>query len=213
MIVRDFTYCTCSTSDDTTTFSALQDSFPEDWPHIKHLVLDAYFGSGTDSSRGISVGKQYVAASVGLVVTFSQRNVSIASPEAAVNPIISPNRLTDPRDLYVAIAVFRRGSDLFATEAMKPVVGTEGFPGTDVETREEILKIVRASANRIYNAAGTCKMSKLGDPLAVVSSAGKVFGVEKLRVMDTSVLPFLPLNNRARLLVSIRASDHEAYSV
>jgi choline dehydrogenase-like flavoprotein len=174
------------------TFSPLQDSFPDDWPHIEYLVLDAYFSSGSDSSSGINDGKQYAAASVGLVATFSQSNVLIASPEAAVNPIISPNRLTDPRDLDMAIAAFRRGRDLFATNAMKPVVGTEEFPGTDLTTREQILEIVRASANSIYNAAGTCKTGKPDDPMAVVSSTGKVFGVENLRVVDACAFPFLP---------------------
>jgi choline dehydrogenase-like flavoprotein len=174
------------------TFASLQSSFPDDWPHIEYLVLDAYFGSGSDSSSGINDGKQYVTASVGLVATFSRGNVSIGSPDTAMNPIISPNWLTDPRDQDIAIAAFRRGRDLFSTDAIRPIVQSEAFPGTNVTNNAQILDIVQASANSVYNAAGTCKMGKPGDRMAVVSSTGKVFGVEKLRLVDASAFPFLP---------------------
>lgn len=175
-----------------TTFASLQETFPEDWPHIEYLVLDAYFGVGTDSSKGLSDDKQYVAGSVGLVATFSRGNVSIKSPDTAIDPVISPNWLTDPRDQDVAIAAFRRGRDLFSTNAIRPIVNSEAYPGTNVTTNEEILEIIKASANSVYNAAGTCKMGKPDDLMAVVSSTCKVFGVENLRLVDASAFPFLP---------------------
>lgn len=174
------------------TFASLQSSFPDDWPHIEYLILDAYFGSGSDSSSGVYDGKQYVAASVGLVATFSRGNVSIGSPDTAINPIISPNWLTDPRDRDIAIAAFRRGRDLFSTDAMRPIAGSEAFPGSNVTTNAQILEIIKASANSVYNAAGTCKMGKPDDHMAVVSTTGKVFGVERLRLVDASAFPFLP---------------------
>ena len=173
------------------TFQALQENFPDDWPHIEYLVLDAYFGSGS-SSTGMNDGKQYVAASVGLVATFSRGNISIRSADTAINPVISPNWLSDPRDQDVAIAAFRRGRQLFSTKAIQSIVKAEAFPGSNATTDGEILEFVRSNANSVYNPAGTNKMGKADDTMAVVDSQGRVIGVSGLRVVDASIFPFLP---------------------
>ena len=173
------------------TFQALRETFPSDWPHIEYLVLDAYFGDGS-SSTPKDDGAQYVAASVGLVATFSRGNVSIRSADTAVNPVINPNWLSDARDQDMAIAAFRRGRQLFATKAIQPVVLAEVFPGSNATTDREILEIVKSSANSVYNPAGTNKMGQINDTMAVVDSQGRVIGVSGLRVVDASIFPFLP---------------------
>ncbi|KAH8672143.1 putative choline dehydrogenase [Tricladium varicosporioides] len=174
------------------TYQALTSTYPSDWPHIEYLILDAYFGAGTDSTVGLGNGKQYVAASVGIVSTFSRGNITISSPDTAKNPVISPNWLLDPRDQDIAIAAFKRGRKLFSTTAMKPIVVQEAFPGANITSDAQILEIVKATANSVYNGAGTNKMGKFDDPLAVVDSKFKVIGVKGLRVVDASVFPFLP---------------------
>ncbi len=92
-----------------TTYQYLRDNSPEDWPHIEYLVLDAYFGAGSDSSTTVGKGQQYVAASVGLVATFSRGNVTINSTDTSIKLVINPNWLSDSRDQEVAVAAFRRG--------------------------------------------------------------------------------------------------------
>ncbi|KAH9871550.1 hypothetical protein J1614_005805 [Plenodomus biglobosus] len=174
------------------TYNSIQASFPTDWPNLQYLVLDAYFGTGNDSSIGLTDGKQYVAASVGLVSTFSRGNVSIRSADTAINPVISPNWLSDPRDMELAIVAFKRGRALFSTEALQAVTGDEAFPGRDVQSDDQIREMIRASANSVYNAAGTNRMGKADDNLAVVDSKARVIGVDGLRVVDASAFPFLP---------------------
>lgn len=176
-----------------TTYSSLNSTFPADWPNLEFLVLDAYFGSGNETSNTTAVeGRQYVASSVGVVSTFSRGNVSISSPDTADNPIISPNWLLDPRDQELAVAAFKRGRDLFNTSVMAPVVIAEAYPGTQYKTDEDILQVVLDSANSVYNGAGTNKMGKVDDPMAVVDSTGRVIGAQGLRVIDASIFPFLP---------------------
>ena len=175
-----------------TTYQSLRENFPADWPDIEYLVLDAYFGTGTDSSIAAGSGEQYVAASVGILATFSRGNVTINSKDTATNPIISPNWLSDPRDQEIAVAAFRRGRQLFSTNAIRPIVKAEAFPGINVTTDSQILDTVKASANSVYNAVGTNQMGKVDDPMAVVDSKGRIIGVNGLRVVDASIFPFLP---------------------
>ena len=174
------------------TFEALVQNFPPNWPHIQYMVLDAYFGSGTDSSIVANNGKQYAAASVGLVATFSRGNVTINSTDTAFNPVISPNWLSDPRDQDVAIAAFHEGRRLFSTNAIAPIVLGESFPGKNITTDSQILELIKSSVNSVYNAVGTNRMGKVDDPTAVVDSKGRVIGVKDLRVVDASIFPFLP---------------------
>ncbi|KAL8732134.1 MAG: hypothetical protein Q9181_004049 [Wetmoreana brouardii] len=183
------------------------ETFPDDWPHIEYLVLDAYFGAGSDSSITAGSGDQYVAASIGLVATFSRGNVTINSTDTAANPVINPNWLSDPRDQDVAIAAFRRGRRLFSTSAMKPIVKAEAFPGPNITTDAQILDTIKKSVNSVYNAAGTNKMGKQSDPKAVVDNKGRVFGVGNLRVVDASVFPFLPPGQPSATVCECRSKD------
>jgi choline dehydrogenase-like flavoprotein len=72
------------------------------------------------------------------------------------------------------------------------VAGDEAFPGQDVQSDDQIQEVIRASANSVYNAAGTNRMGKADDKLAVVDSKARVIGVDDLRVVDASAFPFLP---------------------
>ena len=71
--------------------------------------------------------------------------------------------------------------------------------GTDIKPFVDDDAALRAfvyeKAIPLYHLVGTCRMGVADDPMAVVDGAGKVFGVEGLRVVDGSVLPTLPRAN------------------
>ncbi|MEM7496852.1 MAG: GMC family oxidoreductase N-terminal domain-containing protein [Pseudomonadota bacterium] len=49
----------------------------------------------------------------------------------------------------------------------------------------------------VWHACGTCRMGAADDPMAVTDGAGRVFGVEGLRVADASLFPTIPSANLA----------------
>jgi choline dehydrogenase-like flavoprotein len=88
--------------------------------------------------------------------------------------------------------MFKRIREVFASNAMDPVViGDEYLPGNHVQTDEEILEYIRENVMTLWHPSGTCRMGRIQD-LAVVDSRGRVYGVNRLRVVDASAFEILP---------------------
>lgn len=160
------------------TVSAL-DWFPSDWPEVEYIT------TGGPGENGTATG----TVSAVLVAPRSRGNVTISSANATVPPVINPGYLTDPADAQVAVAAFKRTRQAWTT-VPEVRVGPEIFPGAAVSSDEEILNYIRKNATPVFHASATCAMGKKGDPNAVVDSTAKVFGVKRLRVVDTSAFPF-----------------------
>ena len=70
-------------------------------------------------------------------------------------------------------------------------------------------KFVRSTTNGIKHLSCTCRMGRSDDPMAVTDTAGRVRGVENLRVVDASNMPSLPRanTNLAVLMLAEKISD------
>jgi len=60
---------------------------------------------------------------------------------------------------------------------------------------DALLEFVRREVSGVYHPVGTCRMGRPDDEQAVVDPAGRVIGVEGLRVVDASVMPSIPRGN------------------
>lgn len=171
-----------------TTRKDLDTTFGADWPDVELLPFDLNLVSLATDSRN------YVSSLAGLMAPFSRGNVTINSTNTGENPIVNPNWLSDPRDQEVAVAAFKRARAVFQTPIFMKIIdgGGEFSPGMAVTSDMDILEVIKQSASTISHAAGTCKMGKVEDELAVVDNHARVFGVTGLRVVDASAFPFLP---------------------
>lgn len=89
--------------------------------------------------------------------------------------------------------MFKRIRQAFTSEQMSPVVlGEEYFPGKATQDDFDILDWIRDNMMTLWHPACTCKMGASSDPLAVVDSKSRVYGVNRLRVVNASAFPFLP---------------------
>ena len=156
------------------TRSDLDNTFGPDWPDIELLSLDAYTGTLDDFLAAAPDNKNYSSMCAALVAPFSRGTVSIASNNTVDHPVVNPNWLTDPRDQEVAVAAFKRARAVLEAPGVKPVlVGEEAYPGSNITTDAEILRMLRGSSDTIHHAAGTCRMGKVDDPMTVLDSCGK----------------------------------------
>ncbi|KAF6810379.1 versicolorin b synthase [Colletotrichum musicola] len=175
--------------------SVLDAEFPADWPEIEYLTAPGYVGNFANLLlTQPKDGFQYATILGGLVAPLSRGTVTLASADTKDLPLIDPNWLTDPTDVSVALATYKRLRQAFNSNAMRPVLADrkEYYPGPAVETDAQILQQIRNDVMTIWHASCTCRMGKADDPNAVVDKDAKVIGVSGLRVVDASSFALLP---------------------
>jgi choline dehydrogenase len=59
----------------------------------------------------------------------------------------------------------------------------------------QIQQFLREHSDTEYHPIGTCKMGPASDPMAVVDSELRVHGLQRLRVVDASIMPDLVTGN------------------
>ncbi|KAK5173708.1 uncharacterized protein LTR77_002389 [Saxophila tyrrhenica] len=170
----------------------LDAEFGGDWPDVEYFNQDAYASTNDDYLLSAPDFKNYTAMAATIIAPFSRGNVTINSKDTADHPLVNPNWLTDPRDMEILIAAFKRVRQLFETKAMQPaLIGGEVYPGEDVQTDAQIEAIIRRSADTVFHPACTCRMGQESDDMAVLDSKARVFGTKGLRVVDASSFPKL----------------------
>jgi choline dehydrogenase len=83
---------------------------------------------------------------------------------------------------------------IYAAPAFRGLVtGEEYLPGNDARTPAALEAFARAKGGTVFHPTGTCRMGS--DANAVVDPRLRVQGVERLRVIDASVMPAMVSTN------------------
>ena len=140
---------------------------------------------------------------------FSAGWVRIRSADPMADPMLQPNYLADERDQAGMVVALKLARRLLQTDAMRPYVDQETLPGPGVTTDDEWLDYARARTGTAYHLGGSCRMGPAAAPDAVVGTDLRVHGIERLRVVDASVMPMLPSANTqaATLMIAEKAAD------
>ena len=123
----------------------------------------------------------------------SRGTVRIRSPDAYAPPAIAPNYLADPLDREVAVAGLRWARRIAAQPALEGLIDHEMNPGDGADDDAKLLAYARAAGGTLYHPTSTCRMG--ADAAATLDLELRVRGVERLRVVDASVMPRLVSGN------------------
>ncbi|HBF51010.1 MAG TPA: choline dehydrogenase [Massilia sp.] len=139
----------------------------------------------------------------------SRGHVRIASNDSYAAPKITPNYLStdaDRRTAAQALALTRR---IVAAPALAQYRPEEFKPGPHYRTEEELAEAAGLIGTTIFHPVGTCRMGRRDDPQAVVDSELRVIGVEGLRVVDASIMPFITSGNTnsPTLMIAEKAAE------
>ncbi|MCX7959966.1 MAG: GMC family oxidoreductase N-terminal domain-containing protein [Burkholderiales bacterium] len=119
--------------------------------------------------------------------------VRIRSPDPAQPPEIKLNYLSAPEDRAVAVAAMRFTRRIMAARALARYEPQEFRPGLEVRSDEALARAAGELGTTIFHPVGTCRMGN--DPEAVVDDRLRVRGLERLRVIDASIMPRITSGN------------------
>ena len=135
-------------------------------------------------------------ASVANVRPTSRGHVRLRSRDPAVAPAIKPNYLSTDADRDAAVKAIRLTRRIVTRPALAPFHPAEYLPGPGVGDDEEALvKAAGDIGTTIFHPVGTAKMGLPSDPMMVVDERLRVAGVERLRVVDASIMPTITSGN------------------
>ena len=140
----------------------------------------------------------------------SRGTVRLVSADPAAAPLLDPNYWSDPHDRRMAIKGLRLAREILSQPAMKRYVQSEVLPGARHSTDQELFDYACANAKTDHHPVGTCRMGLSDHPASVVTPDLRLIGLEGLRVVDASVMPFVPScnTNAPTIMVAEKAADH-----
>ena len=167
--------------------------------HVQPLSLDK-FGDPLHDFPGLT-------ASVCNLNPLSKGSVHIKSKDLNIQPEINPNYLSHTTDKKVAADSIKLARKIISQPGMKKYNPVEYAPGAKFQTDDELEKVAGDIGTTIFHPVGTCAMGIQND--SVTKPNLKVNGVEKLRVVDASVMPSITSGNTnsPTLMIAEKASE------
>jgi hypothetical protein len=183
------------------------DTVPDDAPNLQTILRLTATGSEREHDLQITPfairrdgGRRELGMSISLQLPDGEGDVLASGPELEDRARIRwpftamPSNVARLRDGWrTAVAIARASGLLAAPDAL------------DAEVRmsdEEIDRLVADSHTAFYHGVGTCRMADRDDA-GVVDADGRVFGVDRLRVCDASIIPTVPRSNTNLAVMAI----------
>ena len=189
---------------ESTAFIRTKDGL--DRPDIQLVFQPARRNLGKLMTFPLPIGHGFQITAV-LLYPKSRGAISLASPDPAEAPRIDPNLLAVPEDADAVVRGLKLARRAFASPAFNPYKAEELFPGEAVQSDAQLGDYVKRTLNTVHHPAGSCRMG--ADAESVVDPQLRVRGVEGLRVVDASIMPFVIGGNTNAPVVMIaeKAAD------
>ena len=131
---------------------------------------------------------------IGPMYSDARGSVKITSDDPRVHPALRFNYLSTAQDRREWVEAIRVARAILNQPAFERYNDGELSPGAGVETDEQILDWVAKDAETALHPSCTCRMGT-GDGSVIDPSTMKVHGLEGLRVVDASAMPYVTNGN------------------
>ncbi len=146
-------------------------------------------------------------AHVGPMRPTSRGFIKLKSSNPNDSPRIQFNYMQTEHDLNEMREGIKIARDIFHQKAFDHYRGKELSPGENINSDDDLNNFIRSKGDTAYHPSCTCKMGN--DDMSVVDQDLKVYGVEKLRVVDASIMPNIVSGNlnATTVMIAEKASD------
>jgi choline dehydrogenase len=127
----------------------------------------------------------------GLARPKSRGRVRVTSSDPFDPVSLETNMLEHPDDMKAAIACVKLCQGIGQSPALQPFVKREALPGNI--SGEAMEDFIRDAGVTFWHQTCTAKMGR--DAMSVVDSKLKVYGIDKLRIADGSIMPRITTGN------------------
>jgi len=161
------------------------------YPNLQYHFLPmavSYDGSSLANEHGFQVH-------IGPMRSQSRGWVRLRSAQVQDHPRILFNYMSQPEDWEEMRACVRLTREIFAQPAFDRYRGREIQPAAEVQSDEQIDEFIRQRVETAYHPSCSCRMGAADDVNAVVDPQGRVIGLERLRVVDSSIMPSITTGN------------------
>jgi len=148
-----------------------------------------------------------LAVAVSMIREDSRGIVTLRSANPADPPRILFNLFTAPSDVARMIRGIRAAREIYAQEPLRSLIQREIMPGPGCTSDADLERYIRQTGQITQHPVGTCRMGL--DAAAVVDATLNVRGIERLRVIDASVMPNVPggNTNAPTIMVAEKGAD------
>ena len=172
-------------------------------PDMEFLMGAAYYsdnGFRTYPGHAFTIGPSFIRPT-------SEGSVRLRSANPHDKPLIHLNWLSERSEVEAMIAALRRAFEIAESGPLGDIVETNIDPGPGVRSDEQLEAWLRAEMQHTYHASCTCRMGADGD--SVLDPSLRVRGVDALRVVDASAMPFVTggNTNAPTIMIAEKASD------
>ncbi|KAJ6494980.1 aryl-alcohol oxidase [Mycena vulgaris] len=186
--------------------SSIFNTFPDpaagpNTSHYELIIANGLLGPPPPTGNFLSIVPAVVSPA-------SRGSVTLNSNDPLATPLINPNLLGSKVDLFimreaVKSALRFASAPAWANYVISPV--GLNFTSTDAELDD----FIRANVGSVFHPAGSASMSPKGAAWGVVDPDLRVKGLKGLRIVDLSVVPFIPAahTQAATYIIAERAAD------
>lgn len=177
-------------------------------PDARSPDIQFHLGLGTGIEKGVEAMPQGgVTLNSCYLRPRSRGTVRLQSNDPAKAPLIDPNYLQDPQDREMSIRGLKITQEILSQGPLKPFIKAERLPGPGVTSDEDYFDFICEHSKTSHHCAGTCRMGF--DDEAVVDPRLRFNGIERLRVVDNSIMPTVISSNTnaAAIMIAEKASD------
>ena len=171
-----------------------------------HVCPWGMFSPNTDEKHDPDPGS-FLTMLPSLLYPASRGEIRLQSADPLAAPAIEPRYFSEPADMALLVEGVKLSREIAKVGPLGRECLAEVRPGPEAKSDDEIRADIRARVNTIFHPVGTCKMGT--DDRAVVDPELRVRGIERLRVVDGSIMPTIVGGNTHAPIVMIaeRASD------